>query len=137
MTQFDAFRRQRFLERKRAADHEAHQVVAPEFTDVLWLGNELAVFPDPVARQVGADVEILAQFRHARIAGRRHSDQRAGLWIELAEAKEVGCQRLRQNGKIALHISRREAGGRSAVSAGADRAPRRKTAFLVCLLLFS
>ena len=108
-----------------------------KLADVLWLSDELAVFPDPVARQVGADIEIRAQFGHARVSGRRRSDQRARLWIDLAEAKEVRRQRLRQNGKIALHISRREAGGRSAVGAGPDREPRRKAAVLVCLLVFS
>jgi len=106
-------------------------------TMTLRLSDELAVFPDPVTRQVGADIEILAQVGHARITGRRRSDQRAGFWIELAEAKEVGGQRLRQNGKIALYISWRKAGGRSAVGARADRAPRRKTAVLMRLLLFS
>ena len=92
------------------------------------LVDQLAVLPDPVARQIGADVEILAQCRHARIAGRRRAEQRAGLRIELAEAQEIGGQRLRQDGEIALHIARREARGRPAMRAGADRQPRRKAA---------
>src|SRR5262249_19128251 len=108
----------------------------PELADVLWLGDEFAVFPDPVARQIRADVEILSQFGHARIAGRRRSNERAGLWIELAKAQEVGRKRLRQNGKVTLHIARRGTRGRSAVVADADRAPRRETAAFVRLLLF-
>src|SRR2546430_3641298 len=51
--------------------------VAPEVRDVLGLRNQFAVFPDAVARQIGPYVEILAQFRDARIARLRGADQRA------------------------------------------------------------
>ena len=59
---------QRLLERERAADHEGDEVVAPARRDVGRLLDEHAVAPDAVARQVGADVEIGAERRQARIA---------------------------------------------------------------------
>ena len=93
--------------------------------DVVRLGDQLAVLPHAVARQVGADVEVVAERRHARVAGRRRADQRAGLGIELAEAQEIGGERLRQNGEIALHIAGRQPRGRPAMRAGADRKPGR------------
>ncbi len=80
---------QRLFERKRAADGEGDEIVAPVFDDVGRLVDQRAVAPDAVARQVGADVEILGQVRDARIAGRADADQRARLRIALAELHEI------------------------------------------------
>ena len=70
--------------------------------------DHLAVLPDAVERDVGADVEILAQRRQAPVARLGRAEQRAGLGIESAEAHEVGGERLRQDGEVALHVARRE-----------------------------
>jgi hypothetical protein len=50
------------------------------------------------------------------------------LQSELAKAQEITRERLRQNGKIALHVAARHAGGRAAVRSGPDRKPGRSTA---------
>ena len=86
--------------------------------------DQLAVLPDAVERDVGADVEILAQRRQAPVARLGLAEQRAGLGVELAEAREVGGEFLGQDGEIALHVARRHARGRREVGAGADAAAR-------------
>ena len=96
---------QRLLERERAADHEADEVVAPVRLDVVRLLDQLAVAPDAVARQVGADVEVGAERRHARVAGLGHAEQRARLRIALAEAQEVVGEVGGQDGEVALDIA--------------------------------
>ena len=62
----DAVLDQRLLEGERAADGEAHEVVAPEIADVGGFVDQFAVAPDAVAGQVGADVEVGAEGREAR-----------------------------------------------------------------------
>ena len=97
VTQLDPVGHQRFLERERAADDEAHQIVPPVFADVLRLGDQLAVTPDPVARQVGADVEILAEPRHTRITRRRVpiSGQGFGLsWQKRRKSPASACGKM-------------------------------------------
>ena len=128
MAQLDAAFEQRLFEGKRAADDETHQVIAPEFADVLRLGNEFAVPPHPVARQVSADVEIRRQGRNPPVAGRRVADQRTRFRIELAEAQKIGGERIRQNGKVPLHIAGRHTRRRAAMTSGADRKARRQAA---------
>ena len=92
------------------------------------LGDELAVFPDAVARQIGADIKIVTECRHARIARGGGADQRTWFGIEVAEVQEIGRQRLRQNGKVTLHVARREASRRTAMRSGPDCKARRKPA---------
>ena len=77
-----------------------------------------------VARQIGADVEIVGERRQPKIAGRRGRQQRAGLGVELAEPQEIAGEVARQDGEIALHVARREAGGLALEVAAADREPR-------------
>lgn len=114
------------LERIGAANHERHEILAPPFGDVGGLLDELAVLPDAVARQVGADVEIETQRGDVRIADVGHPDQRARLGIGLTEAQEIRRKILRQDGKIALHIPRRDAGCRGAQAAAPAGKPGRK-----------
>lgn len=90
-------REKRFLERKRAAGRECHEIVEPDIVDVLQSGDKVAVLPDAVAWQVGADVEVVAERRNHRRTGIRHADQRAGFWISLAEQQEITSEIARQN----------------------------------------
>ena len=106
-----AVRQQRFLERKRAAEHEGDEVVAPMRHDVGRLVDHLAVAPDAVARQVGADVEVEAERGNAGIADIGHADDRARFGIELAEPVEGRRQLLRQDREIALNETVGDAGG--------------------------
>src|SRR5262249_27576377 len=77
-----------------------------------------------VARQIGADVEVVGKRRQAKIAGRRSREQRTRLGIELAEAQEVAGDVAGQNGEIALHVTRSDAGGLALGTAAAGRGPR-------------
>src|SRR5687767_6368911 len=91
--------------------------------DVGRLIDQLAVAEHLVAAQVGADVEVLAERGQVWIAGRTGREQRAGLWIELAEPHEVGGELGGQDREVALHVARREPRGWAVPVAAADRAP--------------
>ena len=79
--------------------------------DVGRLVDHLAVAPDAVARQVGADVEIDPERGNARIADIGHADDRARFRIELAEAVERRREFFRQDREIALDETVGDAGG--------------------------
>ncbi len=97
MTQLDPVLDQRLLERKRAAQRETHEIVAPDVKEIERLLDQLAAAPHPIPRQIAADIEILAQTRQARVAGIGYREHRAGLRVRLGEAQEIVGQRLRQN----------------------------------------
>jgi hypothetical protein len=78
--------------------------------DVGRLLHHFAVAPDPIARQVGADVEVEAERGNAGIADIGHADDRARLGIELAEPVKRRGELLRQDGEIALDVSIGDAG---------------------------
>ena len=70
---------QRALEGEAAADEERDEVVAPDVADVGRLGDQLAVHPDAVAREVGAEVaRRRAARRLARVESRRARGTAAG-----------------------------------------------------------
>ena len=104
----------------RAAEQEGDQVVAPQVADVVDLGDHLAVAPDAVGADVGADVDVAAEARQGRVAGFGAGDQRARLRVEGAEALEIGGQVARQDGEIRLHIAGCEALGRARELAAPD-----------------
>ena len=77
--------------------------------------------PDPVARDVGANVEVGAEFGDAGIARPwRDADDGAGFGIELAEAHEVARDVLGEDREVALHVAARDAGSGTAELARAD-----------------
>ena len=121
VAELDAVLHQRVLERKRAAEREDDEIVAPVLVDVGRLVDQFAVPEHLVAAEVGADVEVAAERGQARVARIAGGKQRAGLRIELAEAHEIGGERRRQDGEIALHIARREPRCRPGPLAAADR----------------
>jgi hypothetical protein len=140
---------QRLLERKGTTDDESHQIVTPQGTDVSDLLDQFALAPDPVARDIGADVEIVAQAGQPGIARLGNGEQRAGLGIALAKAQEVVRQARRQNHNIALNemrcgtagMPRPAAGtnGQAGLQAGLGDQLRRRGRSLcrhVCLRLF-
>src|SRR4029077_20647164 len=86
---FEARFDQRLLEGERATDGEAHQIVPPPLQKIARLVDERAVAPDPVARHVGADIEVRADRRYAPVAGRGDADERTRLRIEHAEARKI------------------------------------------------
>ena len=92
MADFEARFDQRLLEGERAADGEADQIVPPPSQEIARLVDERAVAPDPVARHVGADVEVFAERRYAPVAGRRDADERTRLRIERTEARKIGSE---------------------------------------------
>jgi len=88
--------------------------------DVGRLVGHLAVAPDAVARQVGADIEIEPERGDAGIADIGHADDRARFRIELAEAVKRGRELFRQDRQIALDeaVGDTSRGGRHAGAAG-------------------
>ena len=114
-----AVRHQRFFEGIRTADHEGDEIVAPVRHDVGRLLHHLAVAPDAIARQVGADVEIEAERGNAGIADIGHADDRARLRIELAEPVKRGRELLGQDHEIALDEAVGDAGGGASHAAAA------------------
>src|SRR3954470_3179418 len=93
--------------------------------DIGRLVDQFALSEHAVTRQVGADIEVVGEARQPEIARRGGRKQRAGFRVELAEAQEVARQRPRQDGEVALHIARRETGGRPPELAAAGRQARR------------
>ena len=69
VAQLEAVLDQRLLEGEGAAQHEGDEVVAPHFLEVGHFLDQFAILPDAVERDVGTDVEILAQHRQAPVAG--------------------------------------------------------------------
>jgi len=102
------------------------EILAPPFGDFGGLLDELAVIPDAIARQVGADVEIEPERGDLRIADVGDADQRAGFRIGLAEAEEIGGEIRRQGGEIALHVAGRDGCGSPAVAGEPRRKPGRE-----------
>jgi hypothetical protein len=104
---------QGLLERKGAADYETHEIGAPIAAHIGWLVNKLAAVPDPVTRQIGPKVEIVAERGHGPSAGLAGPDNRTRLGITLREPQKIAGQLLRQNDEIALNIARGKAGRRA------------------------
>ncbi len=46
------------FERERTADHECHQIVAPEVAYIGAFVDQFAIAPDAVPRQIGAQVDV-------------------------------------------------------------------------------
>ena len=113
MAQLDPLLDQRLLERKRAAEREADEIVAPDMANIGRFLDQLAVAPHPVFRQIGADVEILAQSREARVARLGHRQHRAGLWVGLCKPQKIMRQRLWQDDQVRLDIAGGEPRGRA------------------------
>ena len=116
-------RHQRFLERERAAEHEGDEIVAPMRHDIGRLLHHLAVTPDPVARHVGADIEIDPERGNAGVADVGHADDRTRFGIELAEPVKRRRELFRQDREIALDEAVGDA-GRGRRHAGAAGQPR-------------
>ena len=70
--------------------------------DVSGLLHHLAIAPDAVARDVGADVEVDPERGNTGIADIGHADNGAWFRIELAEPVKRGRELLRQDREIAL-----------------------------------
>src|SRR5437899_44624 len=79
--------------------------------EVERLFDELAAPPHAIARQIAADIEILAQARQARVAGFGDREHRTGLRVGLGKAQEVVGQSLWQNDEIGLDITRSQPRG--------------------------
>ena len=58
MTQFDPVLDERLLERERAAEGKAHEIVAPDMKEVARLFDQFAAVPHAIAGQIAADIEI-------------------------------------------------------------------------------
>jgi len=108
VTQFDPVLDERLLERERAAEGKAHEIVAPDMKEVERLLDQLAPAPHAITRQIGADVEIFTQTGQVRVAGPGNREHRTGLRVGLGEAQKVVGQRLRQNDQIGLHVAGRQ-----------------------------
>ncbi|MNL35231.1 hypothetical protein D3C87_1572470 [compost metagenome] len=102
-----------FLEGERASDQERHQIVAPDVADIGGLGHQFAILPYAVARDIAADIDVLAQFGQRGIARLGHGQQGTRFWVALAEMQEIRRQRTRQDGQIGLHMARGKVGGGS------------------------
>ena len=93
-------------------------------TSVRLLG-QLAVAPDAVARQVGAQVGAGRERRRLGRAGVADLEHRARLRVAQAEEQEVERVGLRQHDQVGLRERRRQPGGRARPLAarGSRRAP--------------
>src|ERR1700759_2822452 len=78
--------------------------------DVGGLLDHLAIAPDAVARNVGADVEVDPEGGNPGIADIGHADNGTWFRIELAESMKRGRELLRQDRKIALDKTVGDAG---------------------------
>jgi hypothetical protein len=114
---------ERFLERKGTANREAHQIVPPDVADIAGFLYQLAVPPYAVARQVGSDVQILAECGKSRVARLGDGEQGARTRVRLCEADKIVRQRARQDNEIRLHQAGRQAGGGPGDRTGADTQP--------------
>jgi len=92
MAQPDAVVQQRLLEAEAAAQRKAHEVVLPKVGDVGGFGDQHAVAPDPVARQVAAHVDAHTQRRQAHLARLTHGQHRARLGVALAITLKISGQ---------------------------------------------
>ena len=90
------------------------------------LVDELAVAPDPVARDVGAQVGARRHLRGLGRAGVGDVEHRARLRVGDAEAQEVERVGLRQRDEVGLGVAGGEARGRPGVLARADRRSQRR-----------
>ena len=79
--------------------------------DIGRLLHHLAIAPDAITRQVGADVEIDPERGNARVADIGHANHGTRFRVELAKSVKRCRKLLREDSEIALHISRRDAGG--------------------------
>ena len=87
---------QRAFEAVTAADQEGDVVVSPLVEDVVLGGDQLAVGIHVVLREVGPDVEVVAEgegvVEGVGVAGcAGFGDQGTGDWVPGAEVGEVGC----------------------------------------------
>src|SRR5215467_4943691 len=114
---------QGLLERKRAAEGEGHEVVAPVRADVGHFLDECAVAEDVIARNIGADIEVVGKRRQAWVADIGAGDQRAWLGIALTIKEKVLGPFGRKNADIGLYETRRDAGRVAGIRTGADRLP--------------
>ena len=84
---------------------------------------DLAVAEDPIARDVGAQVEILGELGQARAARLGHREQRTRLGILLAEAGELVGVGRRQNGDVGLDAASGQPARLAVISTAANSAP--------------
>src|SRR5262249_25117005 len=73
--------------------------------------DQLAAAPNTVSRQIGPQVEILAEARQTRVAGFRYREDRAWFGIGLGKSQEIMCQLVGQNHQIGLHVAGRQSRG--------------------------
>jgi hypothetical protein len=122
IAQAQACLHQRLLEAEGAAEHKGDEVGTPVVAQVRHFLGQYAVAEHAIARNIGADVEILAERGQPRIARRGHGEQRTGLRVALAEEPELIGVLLRQDADVSLHVAGRHARGVAAKLAGADGA---------------
>ncbi len=113
MAHIDAGVHQVGFEGETAANQKADQisVLRPDVAHVTQFFGELPVAPDPVQRQVGAQISLLGQQRGVA-AGLGHIQHRAGLRVTLREQQKVIRPFTRQRDHVALGQTGRLASGR-------------------------
>ncbi len=76
-----AFPEQGLFKRERATKYKSDEIVTPIVDDVGRLVDDFAVTPDPIARHIGADIEVGSERRNVRAADVGHADDRACFWL--------------------------------------------------------
>ena len=71
-------------------ESELDDLVAPMRHNIGGFIDHLAVAPDPIARNVGADIEVDPERGNTGVTDLGHADDRAWLWIELAKPVKRG-----------------------------------------------
>src|ERR1019366_616926 len=83
--------------------------------------------PDPIARQVRANVQIFAEAGEMRRAFLRHRQYRAWPRVRLREPQEIMREISRQDDQIGLYVARREPRGLAGERPRANAPPFRGT----------
>jgi hypothetical protein len=111
---------QRRLERIGAAERKGDQVIPPQVSDIRLFRHRLAIVEYPIARQIAAHVDIVAEAGQGGIAGFAARDQRTGLGVGRAIRRELVGPVGRQDHQVGLQVARRHARGHRGVAASPD-----------------
>ncbi len=119
----DAVAHQRIFECERTAQGNRDQILLPKRRNVGDLIAKNTVAKDPVFRNIGADVDIVAQSRQHRIARVTDPDKRAGLGVALAKPQEIERIAFGQDCEVALQLALRKTRSLPGIGPGPDGCP--------------
>ena len=96
---------QRRFKGKTATDQKCHQIVPPILGHIGRFIDQLAIFPDPVLRDIVAQIGARTEQPWLRRTDIRHVKNRAGFGVALAKQQKIIGQVLRHNCQIRLYMA--------------------------------